>query len=143
MERYFRCSICGFSYKNRGNWCALGCGRDYNEMIEIKIPKIIDYRRVECFDCGKIFNANKGHKCKLHCIHNKNKGECQICYPSSRIVLLLDKLNNDWTYWETLIHELNHIVLYLADQKKFADEMECQAYLQEYLFREIRHKIYE
>lgn len=30
--RYYSCSHCGFSPKNRAGWCAKGCGSDYNTM---------------------------------------------------------------------------------------------------------------
>lgn len=46
-----------------------------------------------------------------------------------------------WWYWELLIHELHHIVYWLAEVKLSPGEMEAQAYLQEYLFREIRRKL--
>lgn len=35
MKQY-SCNHCGYSPRNRRDWCDLGCGRDYNEMIEIK-----------------------------------------------------------------------------------------------------------
>jgi hypothetical protein len=35
-RKYYMCSNCGFSPRNRSNWCDLGCGQDYNKMIEIK-----------------------------------------------------------------------------------------------------------
>ena len=35
-KEYYKCSICGFSETNRSTWCDLGCGSDYNEMIEVK-----------------------------------------------------------------------------------------------------------
>ena len=34
-EKAYACSVCGFSPKNHANWCNLGCGSDYNEMIEL------------------------------------------------------------------------------------------------------------
>lgn len=38
------CSICGPSKDSKGWWCALGCGRDYNEMVELRM---IPVRRLE------------------------------------------------------------------------------------------------
>jgi len=38
MKKHYRCSICGYSEHNRSDWCDLGCGRDYNEMIEVLEP---------------------------------------------------------------------------------------------------------
>ena len=60
---------------------------------------------------------------------------------TGHMVLIIKKYENNWVYWETLIHELNHIVYDLAVMKSFTDETEAQAYLQEFLFHEIRRKI--
>lgn len=57
------------------------------------------------------------------------------------LVLLLRYYEDTWQFWETLIHELNHVVYRIADLKTFKDEEEGQAYLQEYLFRSIRRKL--
>ena len=35
-KKYYACKICGISETNRANWCDLGCGRDYNEIFEVK-----------------------------------------------------------------------------------------------------------
>lgn len=46
-----------------------------------------------------------------------------------------------WEWWETLIHELNHLVDGMAEAQAFEKEWEAKAYLQEYLFHEIRRKL--
>jgi hypothetical protein len=33
VSKHYICNNCGYSESNRSDWCALGCGRDYNEMI--------------------------------------------------------------------------------------------------------------
>lgn len=33
-KEIYACSICGVSERNRFDWCDLGCGNDYNEMIK-------------------------------------------------------------------------------------------------------------
>lgn len=38
IKPLYSCSHCGLSVHNRGDWCDLGCGDDYNQMTEIKIP---------------------------------------------------------------------------------------------------------
>jgi len=38
IKKLYACSHCGLSVNNRGDWCNLGCGDDYNQMIEVKIP---------------------------------------------------------------------------------------------------------
>lgn len=35
-KRIYACKVCGVSFTNRATWCDLGCGRDYNEMFEVK-----------------------------------------------------------------------------------------------------------
>ena len=39
----YACSNCGVSLNNRNDWCDLGCGSDYNEMIDISGRKFIEY----------------------------------------------------------------------------------------------------
>lgn len=36
-KKHYTCSICGYSPQNTATWCALGCGSDYKEMIEVPI----------------------------------------------------------------------------------------------------------
>lgn len=35
-KKYYCCKSCGISETNRVDWCDLGCGRDYNEIFEVK-----------------------------------------------------------------------------------------------------------
>ena len=67
--------------------------------------------------------------------------EAVVAYQKGRIFLLLKDKKNDWDYWETLVHELYHIVEHIAEEKKFQQEQEAKAYLQGYLFQQIRRKI--
>jgi hypothetical protein len=47
-----------------------------------------------------------------------------------------------WENYETLLHELHHAVhFYLVGARQMQDEMEAQAYQQEYLFRAIRRRL--
>jgi hypothetical protein len=57
------------------------------------------------------------------------------------LVLKPIKGDGDWKYWETLMHEVHHIVFWLSEQKAFKGETENQAYLFDHLFRNIRRKI--
>ena len=45
---------------------------------------------------------------------------------------------NDWNHWDTLNHEVNHLVEYESQDKSFTEEMEFKAYLQEGTFRKLR-----
>ena len=40
----YACSNCGVSITNRNTWCDLGCGSDYNEMIDIGGRRFIEYK---------------------------------------------------------------------------------------------------
>ena len=41
-KKYYLCTNCGFSPTNRATWCDLGCGSDYNEMVEIRrLPEFL------------------------------------------------------------------------------------------------------
>jgi hypothetical protein len=44
----YKCSICGYSPDNRADWCALGCGNDYNKMIEINLCTKCKTEEAEC-----------------------------------------------------------------------------------------------
>lgn len=44
--------------------------------------------------------------------------------------LLLTSWKNDWDHWDTLNHEVNHLVEYEASDRFFMDEMEFKAYMQ-------------
>ncbi len=67
-----------------------------------------------------------------------------VCaYDNGRLLLLLAAYTDTWPYWETLVHELHHAVHFIAKDKLMLEEMEAQAYLQEFLFREIRRRIQE
>ncbi len=56
-------------------------------------------------------------------------------------VMRLRPFQDSWEFWETLIHELAHLVDGMAEGQKFEKETEARAYLQEYLFHEIRRKL--
>lgn len=55
--------------------------------------------------------------------------------------IFLRPFENTWDYWETLMHEVHHVVEHLAKKKMFSDEVENKAYLHEFLFRSIRRKL--
>ena len=42
-EEIYACSNCGVGETNRATWCDLGCGSDYNEMIDVTGRRFIDY----------------------------------------------------------------------------------------------------
>lgn len=84
----------------------------------------------------------KNHIEKLKCWELLNdNNEALVSYDDNLIFMLLKKVENNWTYWETLLHETHHIVEIIARQKMAQDEMELKAYLQGYLFRNIRRKL--
>lgn len=57
------------------------------------------------------------------------------------LVLRLRAYENDWKFWETLIHELSHLLDMLSEHQKWEKETESRAYLHEWLFHEIRRKL--
>lgn len=56
-------------------------------------------------------------------------------------LLYLKEPKDSWEFWETLIHEITHIVDSLSARHGFADEREARAYLSEHLFHSIRRKL--
>ena len=61
------------------------------------------------------------------------------------LILFLPHLNKKepWSFYEVLIHELNHFIHYAGKYYGFEEEVEFKAYLQESMFREIRRLIYK
>ena len=59
-------------------------------------------------------------------------------------ILSLKDWSNDWKHWDCLVHESTHLVHeILGHQKNMMDEDEARAYQIEYLFREIRRKLWD
>lgn len=56
-------------------------------------------------------------------------------------LIYLPEMTNLWDSWETLMHECHHAVFHLSKKKGLTEEMETQAYLQEYLFHHIRRRL--
>lgn len=73
-------------------------------------------------------------------------GDCHGCliynYKTHKPLLLYIKdTKQDWSFFETLLHETNHAVYRFSNQMNFTRETEFQARLHEVLFREIRKKL--
>lgn len=74
-------------------------------------------------------------------IKNKNAGFVWNDEVPGAWILFLKPLKDNWEYWETLMHEVHHIVLKLAKDKWMLEETEAQAYIFEYIFRSICRKL--
>lgn len=70
----------------------------------------------------------------------ENDGGCIIINPETNKPLILYMKNKErtWEFWDTLIHEVHHIVYKTAQYVGFEKEIEHQAYLMETVFRQIR-----
>lgn len=55
--------------------------------------------------------------------------------------LWLREYEDSWDYWETLIHEISHMLDFVFEDRKMTKETEARAYQHEYLFRQIRRKL--
>lgn len=53
-------------------------------------------------------------------------------------LLIIHKYKDEEEMNEVLVHETNHLASYIATRHGFIEEMEATAYLQEYLFKEIK-----
>lgn len=54
------------------------------------------------------------------------------------LIIFIGNEKRDWKLFNTLVHETNHVVHYLSKYCGFEDECEFNAYMQEYLFDQIR-----
>lgn len=86
-----------------------------------------NWLREQSFEIDKLINA--GH---AFCMSHPTRGGGLIS---------LHQFEDDWDFWETLIHELHHAVEHTANVLNFEGEQEAKAYLQQDLFRRIRRKI--
>lgn len=57
------------------------------------------------------------------------------------IALLLRPFEDTWAYWRTVIHETHHVVHFVSARRNLVGEMEAQAYLQAWLFDQVRRKL--
>lgn len=57
------------------------------------------------------------------------------------MLLITSEVKDEWEFWETILHEVVHAVQHMTRWKNLENEDECQAYLVEYLFRNIRRKL--
>ena len=73
QRKWYCCKICGVAENNRKDWCDLGCGRDYNEIFEVK--RMVDviaqaqnvgfdlgYEQAELQIIGQPPDSDVGHK---------------------------------------------------------------------------------
>ena len=56
-------------------------------------------------------------------------------------MIILKNYKDSWEFWETLMHEIHHLVFEMSKRKMMLEEMEAQAYLFEHLFHSIRRKL--
>ncbi len=54
------------------------------------------------------------------------------------LILLLPAPVDEWWYYETIVHELSHLMDWLVEQKMLQGESEARAYLTEWLFVALR-----
>lgn len=71
-----------------------------------------------------------------------------VWFSQGYAILWLREFKNDWTSYETIMHECFHLVVNLLGKSKMminnsngVVEEEAMAYQQEFLFREIRRKL--
>jgi hypothetical protein len=70
-------------------------------------------------------------------------GHCWVDPCTGASVLSFPDWRNDWPHWDTLVHEVAHLVhAALGRHRAMADEDEARAYQTEYLFREIRRELW-
>ena len=71
------------------------------------------------------------------------KNEAVFCW-NEKIrgsMIILKNYQDNWKFWETLMHEIYHLIFNISKITMLSDETEAQAYLFEYLFHSIRRKL--
>ena len=71
------------------------------------------------------------------------KKECNgvVMENDGMMIMLLPPFDDEWSYWEIVLHETHHVVQFITKNKYMEKEVEAQCYLHEYLFRSIRRKL--
>ena len=62
-------------------------------------------------------------------------------YEKGYFVLVTKEAVDEWDYWTILLHEITHAAQHLSEKYYFKGEREFEAYMFEYLFKNIRRKI--
>ena len=74
-------------------------------------------------------------------ISSGDKGRFIYNHKIRFLFLVLEHYEDNWDFWENLLHEIHHAVFRFAQIKSFEKETELQARLFEHLFRDIRKKL--
>lgn len=74
---------------------------------------------------------------------NEKDTNGRVHYDTSNTVWVLEfkEIRDDWKFYDTLLHEVVHIVDIVSRRFSIENEFEFRAYLTENLFRSIRKKI--
>ena len=91
-----------------------------------------------------ILNNFLNNQSVIRIIEEKVDGLVHKDYQSGVSILMFPNWKNDWKHWDCLIHEVSHLIFFvLGEQKNMANEDEARAYQTEFLFREIRRKLFK
>jgi hypothetical protein len=75
-------------------------------------------------------------------LQKKSKGLFCILSPGN--LIWINEYTDDWDFYQVLIHELFHAVFgEMGQERGMEKEEEAMAYQQEFLFKEIRRKLYK
>lgn len=74
-------------------------------------------------------------------VHQASGGAMVTAFEDGGYLLTLAEFKDEWGFWEMLIHETNHVVWFLSRHAGFENEIEAQAHLQAWLFRQIRRRL--
>ncbi len=109
------------------------CGASKNETF-LFLKKV---RAIKAFAKWVLEDYDEWHE-KL-----KKNTSGMFCYNDKVMgyVMVLRPHKDNWNYWETLMHEVHHLVLHTAKMKGFLEEPENNAYLFDFLFRNLRRKL--
>lgn len=133
-----------FSYvsmrkKRTRQYFVQGCGTYTNQILVV-----VGYTPAET---AALMRRKKFHKYVINEYEKDHKDEPEdrglgACwFHDGASVIWFPQYENTWNFWETLIHEIFHFVHFMGEQRNMEDEDEALAYLQEYLFRQIRRKL--
>lgn len=77
-------------------------------------------------------------------VEQLNAGNAFVWHNDGTTLLYFPEWKNNWNHWDTLIHEISHLIDFvMVGGKRMSDETEGKAYQMEYLFREIRRKLWK
>lgn len=119
------------------NQTYIAIGMNHNEIVKDMKRRNFGAHIIKIFNDQKKENDDRWF--------NPQVGNTGVCwFHDGKSLLWLPHWKNDWEHWDTIVHEISHLIFeVMCKGKNMTVETEAQAYQLEYLFRAIRRKLWK